>query len=824
MNPLRIVIIGGVAGGASAAARARRLSEQAEVILIERGPHVSFANCGLPYYVGGEIAERDSLFVQTPESLKARYNLDVRIRTEAVAVDPAAKTVKLKKLDNGQTYEQPYDKLILAPGAKPIRPPLPGIDDPRIHTLRNVEDTDRIKQVVDGAAKSALVVGGGFIGLEVAENLIRRKLNVTLVEMMPQVMPPFDPEMVAPLHQALRDNGVTLILNQAVESFQSHPDRVEARLKDGRAVSADSVVLAIGVRPESDLARAAGLRIGDRGGIVVNEHLQTSDPDIYAVGDVIEVTDFVLGQPTQIPLAGPANRQGRIAADHIFGRDSKYRGSQGTCIVRVFNVAAGMTGASEKALQRAGRTDYQKVYIHPMQHAGYFPGASPLSIKLLFSKTDGRVLGGQVTGAEGVDKRVDVLATAVQAGMTVYDLEEAELAYAPQYGSAKDPINFAGFVAANLLRGDVQQIDVTDIGPDAAGPGNEGRVVLDIRDKDETDAGTVPGAKLIPLNELRTRLSELPTDKEIVPYCKIGLRGYIGYRILTQHGFAARNLAGGYLTWLAHHGPQQSMPTAAANPAPAGCASDSAPSGATKLDVSGMCCPGPLMKVRQKLETLAPGELLEVTATDIGFANDVAAWCRSTQNELVSIDRHDGRVVATIRKGLVAQPAGIPAAGDSRAIADRQTILVFSQDLDRALAAFVIANGAAAMGKQVTMFFTLWGLNILRRRHPPATRKGFLDRMFGWMMPRGVDRLRLSKMNMAGVGTALMKKVMRDKNVASLPELLETARQSGVRLIACSMSMEVMGIQPAELIDGVEMAGVTEYLSRADQARVNLFI
>jgi NADPH-dependent 2,4-dienoyl-CoA reductase/sulfur reductase-like enzyme/peroxiredoxin family protein/rhodanese-related sulfurtransferase/TusA-related sulfurtransferase len=807
MNPLRIVIIGGVAGGASAAARARRLSEQAEIILIERGPHVSFANCGLPYYVGGEIAERDSLFVQTPESLKARYNVDVRVRTEAIAIDPAGKTVELKKLDNGQTYEQPYDKLILAPGAKPIRPPLPGINDPRIHTLRNVEDTDSIKQVVDDGVKSALVVGGGFIGLEVAENLIRRRLSVTLVEMMPQVMPPFDPEMVAPLHQVLRASGVTLILNQAVESFQSRADRVEACLKDGRTVSADFVVLAIGVRPESDLAKAAGLRIGDRGGIVVNEHLQTSDPDIHAVGDVIEVTDFVLRQPTQIPLAGPANRQGRIAADHIFGRDSKYRGSQGTCIVRLFSVVAGMTGASEKALRQAGRTDYEKVYVHPMQHAGYFPGASPLSIKLLFSKTDGRVLGGQVTGTEGVDKRVDVLATAVQASMTVYDLEEAELAYAPQYGSAKDAINFAGFVAANLLRGDVRQIDVTDIGSDAAGPGNEGRVVLDIRDKDETDAGTVPGAKLIPLNELRARLSELPTDKEIVPYCRIGLRGYIGYRILTQHGFAARNLAGGYLTWLAQHGPQQSMPTAA-----------------TKLDVSGMCCPEPLMKAGQKLETLAPGDLLEVTATDIGFANDMAAWCRSTQNELISIDRHDGRVVATIRKRLAAQPAGIPAAGDSRAITDRQTILVFSQDLDRALAAFVIANGAAAMGKQVTMFFTLWGLNILRREHPPATRKGFLDRMFGWMMPRGVGRLRLSKMNMAGVGTALMKKVMRDKNVASLPELVETARQNGVRLIACSMSMEVMGIQPAELIDGVEMAGVTEYLSRADQARVNLFI
>lgn len=568
MNPLRIVIIGGVAGGASAAARARRLSEQAEIILVERGPHVSFANCGLPYHIGEEIPERESLFVQTPETLSTRLNLDVRVGSEAVAIHPPGKKVTVRALDSGQTYDQPYDKLILAPGAAPIRPPLPGIDDERIYTLRNLQDMDRIKQAVDGGASSALVVGGGFIGLEVAENLVRRNVSVTLVEMMPQVMPPFDPEMVAPLHLALRTGGVNLILGQAVEGFESTPAGIQARLKDGSTVSADFVVLAIGVRPESDLAKAAGLKLGARGGIVVNEHMQTSDPDIYAVGDVVEVTDFVLGQPTQIPLAGPANRQGRIAADHIFGRESRYRGSQGTCIVRVFDVAAAMTGASEKALQRAGRPDYEKVYIHPMQHAGYFPGAAPLSIKLLFSKSDGRVLGGQMTGTDGVDKRVDVLAVAIQAGMTVYDLQEAELAYAPQYGSAKDPINYAGFAAANLLRGDLKQIEVPQIGADASAPDNAERVVLDVRDADETEAGMIPGAANIPLGELRPRLAELPKDKQIVPYCKLGLRGYIAYRALAQRGFKTRNLAGGFLTWLSYYGPQEPAAGAPSNPSP----------------------------------------------------------------------------------------------------------------------------------------------------------------------------------------------------------------------------------------------------------------
>lgn len=542
---MKLVIVGGVAGGASAAARARRLSEQAQIVLVERGPDVSFANCGLPYYIGGEIADRSKLLVVTPERLRERFNLDVRVRSSVESIDRAAKTVRILNLDSGWEYDEPYDKLILAPGAAPLRPPIPGIDLPGMFTLRNLQDMDRIKSALHAGVRQAVVVGAGFIGLELVENLVRLGVTTTLVELQDQVLPPFDKEMTTPLTQTLAAMGVSLVLGESAERFEASAQGLTVHLKSGKRLEGQLVVLGIGVRPENKLAVDAGLEVGPRGGIRVNEFLQTSDPDVYAVGDAIEVQDFVLGGPTQIPLAGPANRQGRIAADNACGRSSRYRGTQGTAILGLFGQIAAMTGASEKSLQRSKRP-YQMVYVHPANHAGYYPGAEGMTLKLLFAPDSGRILGAQAVGGQGVDKRIDVLAVAIQARMTVFDLEEMELAYAPQFGSAKDPVNMAGFVAAGLLRGDHPQIDVATL---LAIPVATRPMLLDVRTSEEFAAGHIPDALNIPVDELRSRLMELPKDGEIVAYCQVGQRGYLATRILRQLGLNAVNLSGGYKTY-----------------------------------------------------------------------------------------------------------------------------------------------------------------------------------------------------------------------------------------------------------------------------------
>jgi len=543
-NKRNIVIIGGVAGGASAAARLRRLDEDAEIILFERGEHVSFANCGLPYHISGEIEDREDLLVQTAAGLKRRFRMDVRTRHEVLAIHRDRKVVEVKDLKDGRVFEQAYDAIVLSPGAAPIRPPLPGIDLPGVHSLRNLADMDAIKRAVDAKpAGRALLVGGGFIGLELAEALRQRGWEVLLVEKGTQVLAQADPEVAALVARELRANGVELRLRADLRGLSQRPDgRLDADL-GGTREGVDLVVLAIGVRPETGLARAAGLALGERGGIQVDEHLRTSDPAIYAVGDAIEVRDVVTDRLGLVPLAGPANRQGRIAADNLAGIPSEYRGTQGTAIVRVFKLAFAMTGSSEKALKAAGRA-YEKVYLHPNQHAGYFPGASALQIKLLFDPRHGRILGAQVAGEEGVDKRIDVLATAIQAEMTVHDLEELELAYAPPFGSAKDAINFAGFVAGNVVDGRIGIFHMEE----AAAQGS-GQVLVDVRTAREFSEGAIPGAINIPVDSLRERLAELPKDKEILVYCRVGLRGYLAGRILSQAGYKVRNLSGGWLTW-----------------------------------------------------------------------------------------------------------------------------------------------------------------------------------------------------------------------------------------------------------------------------------
>jgi len=543
----KLVIVGGVAGGATAAARARRVDEHAEIILFERDEFVSFANCGLPYYVGGEIKDRDDLLVATVDMLTSRFNITIRTFSEVMKIDRAAKKVHIKNRQTGETYEETYDKLILAPGAAPIKPPLDGIDLDTIFTVRNIPDSDRIKAFVDDRQpQSAVVVGGGFIGLEMAEQLARRGVKVTVVEMLDQVMPPIDYDMACYVHEHLREKGVVLNLGDGVKGFRKQGDQTVVTTQSGAELPCDMVVLSIGVRPENGLAKDSGLELGERGGIAVNDHMLTSDPDIYAVGDAAEIVDFVSGTKAMIPLGGPANRQARIAADNALGRDATYRGTQGTAVVRVFDFTVASTGMSEKLCKRLGM-DCLVSYTHSSSHAGYYPGAEMIAVKLVFAPGTGKVLGAQLVGKDGVDKRVDVIAMAIQGGMTVFDLEEAELAYAPPFGSAKDPVNIAGFVAANMLKGDLETVNWPAVDGLLK---QDGHVLLDVRFQMELDeAGQVPGAVHIPLPQLRARLGELDKNKTYLPFCAIGLRGYIAHRILVQHGYKSQNLGGGYKTF-----------------------------------------------------------------------------------------------------------------------------------------------------------------------------------------------------------------------------------------------------------------------------------
>ena len=542
----RVLIVGGVAGGASCAARARRLSEEIEIVLFDRGEYVSFANCGLPYYVGEVIKKEETLLMATPDLFEERFNIQVRLQSEVLSIDSENKQIEVKDLSSGHTYRERYDALVLSPGAAPIKPPLPGIDLPGIFTVRTIPDSRQMKEwIAKSEAKSAVVVGGGFIGLEMTENLVNLGLSVTIVEMQPQVMPLYDPEMISPVHKHLTRKGVKLRLGETVTGFEQNGNSLSVQLRSGETESADLVVLSVGVRPETKLAKEAGLEIGELGGIKVDEHMCTSDNSIWAVGDAVEVMDFVTGRPTLVPLAGPANRQGRIAADVICGRDSRFRGVQGTSAVVVFGLTISSTGLSEKTLKRLGLWDdskHEKIYLHPNQHASYYPGAKMMTLKLIFDQEDGRIVGAQAVGEEGVEKRIDVIAFAIQKHSTVFDLEEAELCYCPQSGSAKDAINFSGMVAANVLREDAQIAHCDDLA-------NSNAFLLDVRDADEFKRSRIDGAVNIPLNELRSRIDELPKNREIMTYCLVGQRSYYANRILVQNGFKAKNISGGYLIY-----------------------------------------------------------------------------------------------------------------------------------------------------------------------------------------------------------------------------------------------------------------------------------
>lgn len=842
---MKVIIVGGVAAGMSAAARLRRLDESAEIVVFEKDEFVSFANCGLPYHLGGTIAHRRSLLVQTPESLREQLNLDVRIFTEVTAIHPEAHTVDVRNVRTGEVSTESYDKLVLTPGAKAIRPPMPGLDHPAIFELRNIADMDRILAAVEKGAKRAVVMGG-YIGIEAAENLRERGLEVILVEKMPQIMGPLDPEMAHYVQAQLELHGIRVMTGAGVNGFRDEKGRVSVLLETGIHIETDLVVFALGSQPFSDLAKAAGLTLGPRGGIVVDAQMRTSAPDVFAGGDVVETPDFVSGQPTYIPMAGPANRQGRIIADTICGKAVAYRGTQGTSVLKVFELTVATTGQNEKSLRRAG-IPFRKAYLHPFGHASYYPGTAQMHLKLLFSPDGSRILGAQIAGYDGVDKRIDVLATAMRGGLSVQDLEHLELAYAPPYGSAKDPVNMAGFVATSLVGGDVEFWYAEEF---ASLPTDV--VLLDVRTSNEFAAWHVPGAVNLPLNELRGRVASLDRNKVYWVYCKVGIRSYLAYRILRQNGLWTKTLAGGGDTFqamrpdLAPRTPPTpaSMPCASSScgatdsgaPAPALAPSALAsvavaePTGKVhEVDCRGLQCPGPFRKLAESAASAAVGDELRVLASDPGFLKDAQAWCRSAGHAfLEGGPASGGGVSCRIRKQApVAVQSGTAGFAPSCAVAKRKkkTLVVFSGDLDKVMAALIIANGALTMGDDVSLFFTFWGLSALRREQPVnVAGKTVLDRMFGWMLPRGLGKLTLSKMHMAGAGTAMMRHVMASKNVDTPQQLLQQAQKAGVRLVACSMSMDVMGLKAGELIDGVEIGGVATFLGDVDESNAALFV
>lgn len=814
---MKYIIIGGVAGGATAAARLRRVDEKSDILLLEKGKYISYANCGLPYYIGGVIDEREKLLVQTPASFGQRFRVDVRVENEVIAIHPQNKTITVRTVDGGE-YEETYDKLLLSPGATPVRPSLGGIDSEGIFTLRNVEDTDRIKSyLTEHAVKRAVVVGAGFIGLEMAENLHHAGVSVSVVEMGNQVMAPIDFSMAAPVHQHLVQKGVSLYLEEGVTHFQRTEQGITVFLKSGKTIPADMVLLSIGVRPATALAKDAGLKIGEAGGIWVNEYLETSEKDIYAVGDAIEYPHPLTGKPWLNYLANPANRQGRIVADNMaFGNKVSYEGAIGTSIAKVFDMTVASTGLAAKRLKQ-WEMEYQSSVTHSASHAGYYPDALPLTLKLTFHPVTGKLYGAQCIGYEGVDKRIDQIAGLIKRGGTVYDLMETEHTYAPPFSSAKDPIAIAGYVASNIISDAMPIITWRELVQQK----NE-VMLIDTRTPEEFSFGSIPGAINIPLDDLRDRMSEVPTSKPVVLFCAVGLRGYLAQRILMGNGYRnVRNLSGGYKLYSAAVAPvpvPDKVATPQVGPIESTVSSSKEP---LKINACGLQCPGPIMQVKKAMDTLAPGEQVEIVATDAGFARDASAWCDTTGNRLIGSHEEKGRYTVTIEKG---DPAAV-CPSSAGAIAGRgKTLILFSDDLDKALATFVLANGAAATGQKVTVFFTFWGLNVLKKVQKPKVKKDIFGKMFGMMLPSSSLNLKLSKMNMFGMGSRMMRFLMKQKGVDSLESLRSQALAQGVEFIACQMSMDMMGISREELLDEVTIGGVATYMERADKANVNLFI
>lgn len=833
----KVIIVGGVAGGASTAARLRRLDEAATIIMFEKGEYISFANCGLPYYIGGTITERNQLLVQTVEGMTNRFRIDIRPLSEVIKIDKENKIVTVKSHQTGEMYEESYDVLVLSPGAQPLKPNIPGINEcSQLFTLRNIADTDQIKAYVDNQnSKHAVIIGGGFIGLEMAENLRERNIEVTVVEASNQVMAPLDFEMASMVHEHLIDKGVNLILNDGVKSFENQGHRVV--LTSGQVIETDLIILSIGVRPETKIALEAGLTINERGAIVVDKGMKTSDESIYALGDAVEVMDYVSKQPTMIPLAWPANRQGRIVANNICGKHSEYEGTLGSSVAKIFDYTVATTGNNEKTLKRLG-LEYQALHIHPSSHASYYPNAFPIAFKLLFHPTSGQIYGAQGVGMNGVEKRIDMIATAIKGNLNVLDLQDIEVCYAPPFNSAKDPVNMLGYYAENLMDGLVETIDWTEV--DDLIEGNA--FILDVRDEFEVALGSIKNSINIPLGQLRNRLEELPQNKTLYVTCQVGLRGYIACRLLLQHGFNAKNLDGGVKTYLAVKRAEQLIQSQSSKQMKQMITSSIEQ---IQIDVSinacGLQCPGPIRRVFEEMSSMEEGQILEVKASDPGFRKDISVWCEKTGNTLLKseFNQQDKTIIAHLQKGGCYSPqlsttdevncslqTGIHPSGTELKATGTSgaTLVVFSGDLDKAIASFIIATGAASIGKEVTMFFTFWGLNILKSKAKPKVSKDMMEKMLDFMLPNHLDQLPLSQMNMMGMGPAMIKQIMKKHNVDDLETLISNAINMGVKVVACSMSMELMGIKQEEFIEGVEIGGVASYLGAAEDSGLNLFI
>lgn len=823
----KIIIVGGVAGGASTAARLRRLDENAEIIMVEKGEYISFANCGLPYYIGETISSRDKLIVQTVEETREKFNLDIRNLSEVTKIDKENKKVTIKNFVTEEIYEESYDVLVLSPGAKPIRPAIDGINScDNLFTLRNIPDTDKIKDFVDNKKpKHAAIVGGGFIGLEMAENLHNRGIEITLIEASNQVMAPVDTEMASIIHDHLIDKEVNLILNDGVAAFKNEGKKIV--LTSGREISTDMIILSIGVRPETTIAKDANLKLNERGAIIVDKYMKTSDPNIYALGDAVEVTDFVNKKPTMIPLAWPANRQGRIVADNICGRNVEYKGTLGSSVAKVFDYTVATTGNNEKTLKRLG-IDYKAIHIHPSSNAGYYPGAFPIAFKLLFNPKNGQIFGAQGVGLDGVEKRIDIIGTAIKGNLTVFDLQDVEACYAPPYNSAKDPVNMLGYYASNIIDGDLDIIQWNEI--DSIDKNKS--IVLDIREDFELVLGGIENSIHIPLSKLRNRLDEIPKDKMIYVTCQVGLRGYVACRVLSQKGFKCANIDGGIKTYLSVKRAEENIKNQYKNIKEienevAIMNMDKEDLGnidaKIKLDACGLQCPGPIKRVFEEIKNMEDGEVLEVRASDPGFKKDIKSWCESTGNTLLKADfnKEKKAIFAYVKKGSdnIEIENKVVAVDKNGA-----TLVVFSGDLDKAIASFIIATGAASMGKKVTMFFTFWGLNILKKQEKPSVKKDAMEKMFDIMLPKHAGKLPLSQMNMMGMGPAMIKQIMKKHNVDDLETLITNAIKMGVNVVACTMSMELMGIKKEEFFDDVELGGVASYLGAAEDSGLNLFI
>ena len=807
----KVLIVGGVAGGASTATRLRRLDENLEIIIFEKGEYVSFANCGLPYHIGDVIQNRESLLVQTPESLKARFNLDVRVNSEVIEVNGEDKKVKVKT-KNGEEYEENFDFLVLAPGAKALFPPIKGIENKKIFTLRNINDMDKIKsEIKSNAVKKAVVVGGGYVGIEIAENLKYLGIDTRLVEAAPHILAPFDSEISNILEYELVNNGINLLTSEKVVEFQENGNEIIIKLESGKSITTDMVILSIGVSPDTKFLQSSGINLGERGHILVNENLETNIDGVYALGDSILVKNYITNQDVAIPLAGPANRQGRIVAGNIVGRNEKYKGSLGTAIIKIFGLTGASTGLNERTLKQLN-ISYEKIYLHPNNHAAYYPGAIPISIKALYNKENREILGAQAVGISGVDKFIDVMATSIKFKATIDDLAELELAYAPPFLSAKSPTNMVGFIGQNIEDGLLEQMFMEDL----KNYNEKETIILDVREELELIGGKFDNSINIPLSELRKRYTELPKDKEIWTYCAVGLRGYIATRFLSQKGYRVKNIAGGIKSEkkvIAKNQKENSLIKQ----------NDSDIEKEDEyLDLSGLSCPGPLVKIKEKIDKLGENEKLKVKVSDSGFYNDIQAWSKVTKNSLLSLDKKDGLTYVTLQKGQISKVT--EKKEDNVIIEDNSnmTMVVFSGDLDKAIAAFIIANGALTMGKKVTMFFTFWGLSILKKKN--LAKKSFIEKMFAMMLPKNSQDLPVSKMNFFGIGAKMIRSVMKKKNIMSLEELIKKAIDSGVNITACTMSMDVMGISKEELIDNINYGGVGQYLGEAEKSNNNLFI